>query len=165
MNKLNEGLIHGDLKGLVSDVMLVDKHKPKLGQVEDTVVVGLRVLYQEPAQDLANFIESGMEDHLDVEVSDSPTRDGQWLIFIEFMRDHNLFKNITKLTRTVEQVTAISEKWYFRPFGTDDKMEWNKENFDMTIIDSSSKYIRDILKESLTETWTRKLKEYQKTNA
>lgn len=164
MTKLDEGLIHGDLRGMISNIIVVDKHKPKLGQIEDTVVVALRVLYEEPANDLANFIESGDEEHLDVEVSDAPTRDGQWLIFVEFMRDHNLFENISALINTIERVSGKDETWQFRPFGSNDKFDWNKENFDANIIDSRSKYVRDMLEESLIESWTKKLREYQKHN-
>lgn len=165
MSNLNEGLIHGDLRGMVSDVIVVDKHVPKIGHVEDTVVVAMRVLYQEPASDLAKFIESSPVEHLDVEVGDSPTRDGQWLVFIEFLRDHNLFEKISALLTSIEQVTSEKGTWKFRPFEGNGKLDWNRENFKANIIDSRSKYVRDVLQETLVETWTRKLRKYQKHNA
>ena len=61
-NKLTEGLGHDDLKGLINDNVLIDLHKPKIGDEADTVVVAFQVTYEDPAKDLSQFIETGAFD-------------------------------------------------------------------------------------------------------
>jgi hypothetical protein len=168
--KISEGLEFEDLKGLINDNVMIDLHKPKIGDVEDTVVVAFEVTYEEPAKDLSQFIETGALDHLDVEVSSSPDQDGTWKVFVEFLRDHDLFEKIQNMLKGVDQISSRdSNNWTYRAFNVDGKKKFSKENFDHDVVNSRyeyrKKYLRKNKKESvpgeLEENWARKIRKYQ----
>ena len=129
--RISEGLAFEDLKGLINDNIMIDLHKPKIGSVEDTVVVAFDVTYEDPAKDLSQFIETGALEHLDVEVSGSPDADGTWKVFVEFMRDHELFEKIEEMLGSVDQITSggvdNTTKWTYRAFNVKDPVEFNAE--------------------------------------
>jgi hypothetical protein len=149
--RISEGLAYEDLKGLIDANIMIDLHKPKIGSVEDTVVVAFDVTYEDPAKDLSQFIETGALEHLDVEVSSSPDTDGSWKVFVEFMRDFDLCDKITELLTSVDQITSGGNdndtKWTYRAFNVKTPVEFNAENFKRDVIDSRyeyrKKYIRD----------------------
>lgn len=168
--KISEGLEFEDLKGLINDNIMIDLHKPKIGDVEDTVVVAFEVTYEDPAKDLSQFIETGALDHLDVEVSTSPDQDGTWKVFVEFLRDRDLFEKIMEMLKSVDQISSRdSNNWTYRAYQVDGKHKFNKENFERDIIDSRyeyrNKYIRDKKNKAapgdLEESWMRKIRKYQ----
>ena len=69
---VREGLENQELRDLVADTIAIDTFQPKLGAEEETIVTTFKVIqYEPPAQDLAQFIEQGAYDILDVEVSPS----------------------------------------------------------------------------------------------
>jgi hypothetical protein len=140
-NKLTEGLGHDDLKGLINDNVLIDLHKPKIGDEADTVVVAFQVTYEDPAKDLSQFIETGALEHLDVEVSAAPEPDGTWKVFIEFVRDHNLYEKVEALLDSVSMVTNKDDfPWTYRAFNVKTPVEFTESNFDRDIIDSRYEY-------------------------
>jgi hypothetical protein len=163
--KITEGLEFEDLKGLVNDNITIDLHKPKIGNEEDTVVVSFDVTYEEPAKDLSQFIESGALDHLDVEVSGAPDSDGTWKVFVEFMRDYELFDKIEAMLSSVDQITSRDSEWTYRAFNVKKPVKFNAENFSRDIINSSykyrKKYLRDKPADPLEEGWLNKLAKYQ----
>jgi hypothetical protein len=107
--RISEGLSFEDLKGLINDNIMIDLHKPKIGSVEDTVVVAFDVTYEDPAKDLSQFIETGALEHLDVEVSASPDVDGTWKVFVEFMRDNDLFEKIAAMVGMTMLLDGLTE--------------------------------------------------------
>jgi hypothetical protein len=140
-NRLLEGLGHNDLKGLINDNVLIDLHKPKIGDEADTVVVAFQVTYEEPAKDLSQFIETGALEHLDVEVSTAPAQDGSWRVFVEFVRDHKLFDKVAALLHSVSLVTNKDDHpWTYRAFNVKKSVIFNEANFDRDIIDSRYEY-------------------------
>jgi len=172
--KIYEGLSYGDLKGLISNNITIDLHKPKIGDEEDTVVVAFDVTYDAPAKDLNNFIETGALEHLDVDTSGAPDQDGNWKVFVEFQRDHKLYDKISAMLHSIDQITSTDEmKWTYRAFNVKDDMEFNEENFRRDIVDSRyeyrKKYFTKNQEEStpdpLEEGWLEKIREYQKLNA
>lgn len=173
-NKVSEGLEYEDLKGLVSSNIMIDLHKPKIGEDEDTVVVAFDVTYEEPAKDLSQFIETGDLEHLDVEVSDAPDKDGTWNVFIEFQRDNDLFEKVEAMLNSVDQIIAREDDiWTYRAFNVKKEIEFNAENFRRDITDSRYEYrkkyvTKDFAEDKLNkleEGWLRKLQEYRKLNA
>lgn len=173
--KISEGLEYEDLKGLVADNFMIDLHKPKIGDEEDTVVVAFDVTYEDPAKDLSNFIETGALEHLDVEVSGAPDQDGTWKVFVEFQRDHNLFEKIEAMLNSIDQITSSNDgHWTYRAFNVKDEVEFNEENFRRDITDSRYEYrkkyksdgqVEDEPMDELEESWLRRVREMQKLNA
>ena len=143
---LAEGLLVGDLKGLVLSVVSIDRHVPKIGDEEDVVVLAFTVLYEKPAEDLAEFIERGAVDVYDVEVSEGPSPDGNYRVYVELLRDVELYSKVSALLRDVRQVTGKDgDEWTFIPWGpTDDAHPFNKENFRKWVIDNPAKYQLDV---------------------
>ena len=68
-SKLDEGLRENDLDDLVLSTITIDDFEPKSGSEDEVVVVTFRAKDDEPANDLASFIEKGSHDILDTEVS------------------------------------------------------------------------------------------------
>ena len=169
--RISEGLEFEDLKGLIDNTIMIDLHKPKIGDEEDTVVVAFDVTYQDPARDLSQFIETGALDHLDVEVGAAPDEDGTWKVFVEFMRDYDLFEKIDAMLNSVEQITSQDgDPWMYRAYNVKKPVEWNEQNFKRDIIDSRyeyrKKYVLDKPAEkapdALEESWLKKIRKYQK---
>lgn len=144
--KISEGLAFEDLKGLVSSNIMIDLHKPKIGSEEDTVVVAFDVTYEDPAKDLASFLETGVLEHLDVEVAGAPDADGTWKVFVEFQRDLELFDKIQAMLNSVDQITSRDDgKWTYRAFNVKKEIEFNKDNFRRDIVDSRYEYRKKYL--------------------
>ncbi len=169
--RITEGLEFEDLKGLIDNVVMIDLHKPKIGDEADTVVVAFDVTYEDPARDLSQFIETGALEHLDVEVSSAPDQDGTWKVFVEFMRDHELFEKIEAMLESVEQITSQDgDPWTYRAYNVKKPVPFNRENFKRDVIDSRyeyrKKYMSDKREEqpadALEESWIKKIRKYQK---
>jgi hypothetical protein len=139
-----EGLEFGDMRGLVSKEIHIDRHKPKIGSDDTTVVVALIVNYEDPAKELSNFIESGMLDHLDVEASSAPDTNGTYRVFVEFQRNHNLFDTIKTMLDDLDRITSnAGDKWEYVAYRTNGKVtKFTQENFRRDIVDSASEYRR-----------------------
>lgn len=171
--RISEGLKFEDLKGLVDSMIVIDLYKPKIGDVEDTVVVAFNVTYEDPAKDLADFIETSTVEHLDVEVAGAPDANGVWKVFVEFQRDHNLFEKIQEMLNNVDQITSRDEgQWMYRAFRVKKEVEFNEQNFRRDIVDSRYEYRKKFLRneepeqpDELEESWLRRLRELQKLNA
>ena len=165
--RISEGLAFEDLKGLINDNIMIDLHKPKIGSVEDTVVVAFDVTYEDPAKDRSQFIETGALEHLDVEVSGSPDADGTWKVFVEFMRDHELFEKIEEMLGSVDQITSggvdNTTKWTYRAFNVKDPVEFNAENFRRDVIHSRYEYRKKYLRDEPTDAPTDALEEHWHT--
>jgi hypothetical protein len=172
--RISEGLAFEDLKGLINDNIMIDLHKPKIGGVEDTVVVAFDVTYEDPAKDLSQFIETGALEHLDVEVSSAPDADGTWKVFVEFMRDHELFDKIVAMLSSVDQITSggndNTTSWTYRAFNVKEPVEFNAENFRRDVIDSRYEYRKeylrdqpkkDVVPDQLEEQWLARLVAYK----
>ena len=69
---IKEGVEYGDLQTLVDNTVSIAEFKPKTGTEEDVIVLGFFVKDEEPAKDLAKFIERGVTPMLDTEVSPNP---------------------------------------------------------------------------------------------
>lgn len=171
--KISEGLEYEDLKGLVASKIMIDMHKPKIGDIEDTVVVAFEVTYEDPANDLANFIETSALEHLDVEVSAAPNEQGHWFVFVEFLRDHNLFEKISKMLQNIDQITSRDDNnWTYRAYRVKKPQPFNQENFVRDIVDSRYEYRKKYMRQEqpdqiddLEESWLRRIKEMRKLNA
>jgi hypothetical protein len=112
-SSINEGLLRGDLKQFVSDVFTVDRYTSKMGEDRDIVVLGFRVKEKFPAVDLMEFIERGYPYILDADISTGEEDDGQYQVFVEIERNHDLTKNLKNLLAGISQLTDHQD-WKFR---------------------------------------------------
>lgn len=125
MTKLKEGLRSLDLIDLVLPTISIDEYESKIDP--DAIVVGFFVDDKDPANDLASFIESGAGAILDTEVSPAPDDDGNYLVFVEFLRDEKLPENLQYILETIENLTGI-QKWNFTYYGgEDEKIPFQKD--------------------------------------
>jgi len=165
-SKINEGLEFGDLKGLIDNNIMIDMYRPKIGNDKDTVVIALNVTYEAPAKDLTQFIETGDLDHLDVESAPAPDEDGSWKVFIEFLRDRNLFEKVQKLLTNIEQLTGHNGgSWTYVSLMSKKPRIFNKENFKRDVITSKYEYSKTYnakKSNNLEEHWLTQIREYQK---
>lgn len=131
---------YGEMENLVTPTISIDQYKPKIGETNETVVVAFEVAFEQPAKDLSNLIETDVTDHLDVDVSEGPNRDGKYMVFLEFNRDETLFEKIMNIMKVVSQVTGITE-WNYNYFKGDQSRELTLENLGETILDNSQEYV------------------------
>lgn len=113
--QIKEGVGHDDLKGLVSNRVSVAEFEPKTGNEEDVIVVAFYVKDDKPAQDLATFMEKGVINILDTEVSPNADDDGHYLVFVE-MRNENVMKTTLELLDDVARICTVDE-WSLEFYG------------------------------------------------
>lgn len=117
-SKLTEGLRTGDLEFLILSIISIDEFESKIDS--DAIVVGFYVDDDEPANDLLNFIEGDPADILDVEVSPAPDEKGQYVVFVEFLRDEEFPKKLDNVLSSLESLTKI-QKWKYTYYGSHGK--------------------------------------------
>lgn len=125
MDKIDEGLRVNDLINLIRPVVSIDEYESKID--DDAIVVGFYVESDMPAQDLANFIEKGANDILDTEVSPAPDDNGNYVVFVEFLRNDKFPQLLEDVLGSVESLTGITE-WQFMHYGgKGEKMDLNQD--------------------------------------
>lgn len=139
--KLQEGLEHGDLRRLVFSTFSIDEYKSKMGEDADVMVITFKVLGNDPANDLMEFIERGYDFVLDADVSSGEDSDGNWLVFVEMDRSRLRSKDIVRL---IEEILNLTEQnitdWSFTY--KDDKIPYSvsEENIDQQVPLSPKQY-------------------------
>ena len=126
-SKLDEGLRPGDLEHLIKPNVSIDEFEPKSGQPDNVVVIGFYAEDQEPANDLASFIERGSHNILDTEVSPAPDENGNYMIFVEMNRDQSMFDTTTKILKDISKLVDV-ENWEIKFYGSDNTIILNKES-------------------------------------
>lgn len=140
---LTEGLYEGDLDSTINSTVLMDYYKPKFGNEKRTVVMTFSCNDEGPANDLADFIEKGSYDILDVDKSPAPDKDGRFLVFIEVIRNRKMFEILDKILSSCKAITLI-DNWKFTPYTYVEKFDWNKENFEKTVPQMPHLYGHDL---------------------
>lgn len=102
---LFEGLIEGDLEGLVLPLISLDEFETKLD--DEAIVVAFFVQDRDPANDLNRFIQKGAISILDTDVSPAPNEDGYYLVFVELERNAELSKRLLDLLSSLTGLTGI----------------------------------------------------------
>jgi len=131
---------YGEMINLVKETISIDQYKPKIGEANETVVVAFEVMQEGAASDLSNLIETDVVESLDVDVSQGPNENGNYLVFVEFTRDKNLHKNIMEIMKAVSNVTEITE-WKYDYYKGDSSKELNEQNLSETILDNPKTYV------------------------
>lgn len=122
--KLTEGLRIGDLDDLILSDVSVDEFESKI--MDDALVVGIKVLDKEPAEDLSRYIERSGLELLDTDVSPGPDEDGNYYVFIEFMRDKNFPKKLDKILSITKKITNITD-WEISAYQLDETFPYSEE--------------------------------------
>jgi hypothetical protein len=107
--QIKEGVEYGDLSGLVDSKVSIAEFMPKTGTEEDVIVLGFFVKDEEPAKDLAKFIERGVTPMLDTEVSPNPNDIGMYIVFVE-VENEDLMNTTLSLIHDIRGLTK-NKSW------------------------------------------------------
>lgn len=110
--KLRESLRQEDLADMVSELIEIDRYKPKLGPEENTVVICFKAATSDSAGDLGGFLEWSSAGIEDVEVSDASDKDGKFHVYIEIKRLPGIAQKVLDIVQDVEKATG-SQQWKF----------------------------------------------------
>jgi hypothetical protein len=130
---------NNDLINLIETTFSVDQYKSKVGDDKNIVVVAFDVKDGDPAKDLSQFIETG-HDTIDVDVSPGPNKDGNYKVYVELERNSKLFEAIDNILRDITRVDESANSFKFNAYKSDMPSEWNKENFEASVLSSSYDY-------------------------
>ena len=131
---------YGEMINLVNSTISIDQYKPKIGEANETVVVALEVSQEGAASDLSNLIETDVVESLDVDISQGPNNNGNYLVFVEFTRDKKLHSNIMEIMKVVSNVTEITE-WKYEYYKGDSAKTLSEENLSETVLDNQEQYV------------------------
>lgn len=123
---LTEGLRKHDLIDLVRSKISIDEYDSKID--DDAIVVGLYVDDQKPAEDLSNFIEYGLGDVLDTEVSPAPDDNGDYVVFVEFLRDSEFPNKLETVLDSLKTLTGLKlDQWKFDYYKGEESVDFSRE--------------------------------------
>ena len=131
---------YGEMVNLVNPKISIDQYKPKIGEANETVVVAFECMLEGAATDLSNLIETDVVSHLDVDVSQGPNDNGNYMVFVEFERNNKLHKSIMEIINTVSKVTEINE-WSYDYYKGESTKELNESNLGETVLDNPEQYV------------------------
>jgi hypothetical protein len=107
--RLDETLLAGDLKGLVSHIFEIDSFKSKIGNDGDMVVLSFSVDEKAPADDLSRFLEMGYDYVIDADPTNGPTDNGKYKVFVELKRGRHVAKEIFDILDGIRRLTEIDD--------------------------------------------------------
>ena len=129
--QIKEGVGFNDLSSLIRPRVSIAEFVPKTGNEEDVIVLAFYVKDDRPAQDLATFLEKGIIDILDTEVSPNADEEGNYLCFVE-MKNENVMKTTLQLLEEVSRICTTDE--------------WSLEFYEGKTISVTEKDIKGYLK-------------------
>jgi hypothetical protein len=113
--RIQEDLKPMDLESLIHGTISVDKHKSKLGEDKDVIVLAMEVKNNDAANDLMTFIERGYTDVIDADSISSENIDGDYVVFVEFERKDTFKTVLSEMLDGVEKLTGIND-WSFNHY-------------------------------------------------
>lgn len=131
---------YDEMTNLVTPIISIDEYKPKIGEANETVVVAFEVAFEQPAKDLSNLIETDITENLDVDISQGPNKNGNYMVFVEFERDKKLAEKIMSVVKVASQVTGITE-WKYSYYKGDNTQDLTEDNLSSTIITDQEQYV------------------------
>ena len=130
----------GEMVNIVNPTISIDQYKPKIGEANETVVVAFECSQERAAGDLSNLIETDIVESLDVDISQGPNNDGNYLVFVEFARDNKLHNRIMEIMKCVSNVTEITE-WQYEYYKGTGAVDLNEDNLKETVLDNQEQYV------------------------
>jgi len=134
------GLRHEELKGMIVPFISIDEFEPKMGTVEEIIVVTFFSKDELPAYDLDDFIDKSVIDLLDSEVSPNPNENGYYLVFVEFKRRPNFWMHLYNLVKDIENVTGKQE-WKVQPYLVDELYDLHDKALHEVVITKQESYV------------------------
>ena len=131
--QINEGVRYNELKSLVNSKVTIADFEPKVGTTDDVTVVAFYTTDEKPADDLARFIERGVNEILDTEVSPTADENGFYLVFVE-IQNENLMQKVFEILEDVTRLVDIDDwklDFYNGPtidISSSDIEKWIKNN-------------------------------------
>lgn len=141
LKTLKESLLENDLKWLVSDEVLIDMHKTKMGKDKDYLVLAIAVNDRTPANDLAQFIENSVYKFEDVEVSPATDSKGRYLIYVELARNSEATESINGILQDASKLSGIDE-WKFKTTGMATYASLDHESLGQQLVLDPAEYDR-----------------------
>lgn len=148
MPQLNENLLSGDLRDLVSNIFEVDNYQSKMGSDKDIVVLSFTVEQSDPAKDLVNFIERGYDFVLDADATPGELSDGRYKVFVEIERNRRIADQIIEVLDGVKKLTNI-DNFKFRYHKDFHSQDATLESLQGTIPSDKATYESSMTQESL----------------
>lgn len=140
----DDDLPRGSFYGLVTDKISVDEFKPKFGDAKNFAVFSFLVKQRDTANKLMGYIVQKNFDLLDVEVSPDPKpdpkKDGKYILFIEMLRNKDMFATMDKLLLHIDHLVSIKQ-WHFRTSAFKEYMDWNRDNFLKAVCQTPYEYL------------------------
>jgi len=143
MAQVNEGLLAGDLRMLVDNIIEIDSYSSKMGDDKDIVVLAFTVKSQDPATDLVTFVENGYDFVLDADASPGELSDGKYKVFVEIERNRRIHEQIVELLSGIGLLADVDNfKFrYYKSFHSIDASEQNlneiipktKDSYEVTV--------------------------------
>ncbi len=134
------GLRHLELENMVLPLISVDEFEPKTGTTEEVIVAAFFCKDELPAIDLDEFIDKGVIEMLDSEVSPNPNEDSFYLVFVEFKRQPNFWIKLYDLVSDLENVTG-KQKWQVQPYLIDQLFDLHDTALHDVVITDEDKYV------------------------
>ena len=106
--QINEGVKYNELKSLVKSQVTIADFEPKVGTTDDVTVITFYVNDEKPADDLARFIERGVNEILDTEVSPTADENGMYLVFVE-IKNEDLMRKVFEILEDINGLVDIEE--------------------------------------------------------
>lgn len=124
--ELSENLKPKDLKYLVDTYVSIDQYTSKLDS--DNITIAFYCNEKEAADDLSDFIEKMYFTEIrDIEISDTLTKDNQYIVYIEFERNDMFPKTVIDIVDSVSYLTD-NKDWTFETIDVDGSYELNEDN-------------------------------------
>lgn len=139
MTQLSEGLIAGDLRMLVDNIIEIDSYSSKMGEDKDIVVLAFTVKSQDPATDLVTFVENGYDFVLDADASPGELSDGKYKVFVEIERNRRIHEQIVELLSGIALLTEV-DNFKFRYYKSFHSIDASEENLDEIIPKTKDAY-------------------------
>lgn len=140
-HNLTEGSRENSLRNLIEPLVSIDQYKSKSGDDKNVCVVAVKVNKQAPAKDLSQFLETGIIDAIDVDISPGPDHSGLYTVFIELERNSKMFDLIDRIFSDITTVdNECTDRQTFTSYENKQPQPWNEENFKASVITSSYDY-------------------------
>jgi len=133
-------LKNGDLAGTILPTVSIDEFQPKAGDTAEVIVVAFYLNDQDPAEDLNTFIQRGVIDTLDVEVSPNTDEEGRYLVFVEMSRNDTFPNKFQALLKDVQNVAGDMD-WEIKPYLSDMTYEATDPELYNFIITDPDQYV------------------------
>lgn len=113
-------LVNEDLKNTVLPKISIDEFEPNAGSVKEVIVVAFYLNDKDPAEDLNTFMQRGFVDNLDIEVSPNTDENGNYLVFVEMLRNETFPEKFKALVKDVENLSGKLD-WKITTYLSGDK--------------------------------------------